>query len=194
MMKKYFNAAIVYASLALAGGVFYREFTKYTAFTGKTNLAFLHTHYFMLGMFFFLALALLERAFAFSAQKGIKTWITLYHVGLNITTTFISLVFWAIIIGPLGPILAVPLTLFCKSVLFDADPRTRWLSVFMGGSLDNLVTGEEVPPVQAPAVVEDDEIEPDPDIEHRLDGKPEAPGAVVETEDEAEVAEDDGPS
>ena len=86
MMKKYFNAAIVYASLALAGGVFYREFTKYTAFTGKTNLAFLHTHYFMLGMFFFLALALLERAFAFSAQKGIKTWITLYHVGLNITT------------------------------------------------------------------------------------------------------------
>ena len=90
-MKKYFNAAIVYASLALAGGVFYREFTKYTAFTGKTNLAFLHTHYFMLGMFFFLALALLERAFAFSAQKGIKTWITLYHVGLNITTACLLL-------------------------------------------------------------------------------------------------------
>ncbi len=85
MMRKYFNASIVYASLALAGGVFYREFTKYTAFTGKTSLAFLHTHYFMLGMFFFLALALLERVFAFSAQKGIKTWITLYHVGLNIT-------------------------------------------------------------------------------------------------------------
>lgn len=91
MMKKYFNAAIVYASLALAGGVFYREFTKYTAFMGKTNLAFLHTHYFMLGMFFFLALALLERAFAFSAQKGIKTWITLYHVGLNITTACLLL-------------------------------------------------------------------------------------------------------
>ena len=91
MMKKYFNAAIVYAGLALAGGVFYREFTKYTAFTGKTNLAFLHTHYFMLGMFFFLALALLERAFAFSAQKGIKTWITLYHVGLNITTACLLL-------------------------------------------------------------------------------------------------------
>ena len=91
MMKKYFNASIVYTSLALAGGVFYREFTKYTAFTGKTNLAFLHTHYFMLGMFFFLALALLERAFAFSAQKGIKTWITLYHVGLNITTACLIL-------------------------------------------------------------------------------------------------------
>ena len=86
MIKRYFNAAIVYASLALACGVFYREFTKYTAFTGKTNLAFLHTHYFMLGMFFFLALALLERAFAFSAQKGITGWVTVYHIGLNITT------------------------------------------------------------------------------------------------------------
>lgn len=91
MIKRYFNAAIVYASLALACGVFYREFTKYTAFTGKTNLAFLHTHYFMLGMFFFLALALLERAFAFSAQKGVKGWVTVYHIGLNITTTCLFL-------------------------------------------------------------------------------------------------------
>ncbi|MEZ4628803.1 MAG: DUF2871 domain-containing protein [Eubacteriales bacterium] len=91
MIKRYFNASIVYASLALACGVFYREFTKYTAFTGKTNLAFLHTHYFMLGMFFFLALALLERAFAFSAQKGIKGWVTVYHIGLNITTVCLFL-------------------------------------------------------------------------------------------------------
>ena len=91
MIKRYFNAAIVYASLALACGVFYREFTKYAAFTGKTNLAFLHTHYFMLGMFFFLALALLERAFAFSQQKGSKGWVTVYHVGLNITTACLFL-------------------------------------------------------------------------------------------------------
>ena len=91
MIKRYFNAAIVYASLALACGVFYREFTKYMEFTGKTNLAFLHTHYFMLGMFFFLALALLERAFAFSAQKGVKGWVTVYHIGLNITTACLFL-------------------------------------------------------------------------------------------------------
>jgi len=91
MIKRHFNAAIVYASLALACGVFYREFTKYMEFTGKTNLSFLHTHYFMLGMFFFLALALLERAFAFSAQKGIKGWVTVYHIGLNITTACLFL-------------------------------------------------------------------------------------------------------
>jgi len=91
MTKRYFNAAIVYASLALACGVFYREFTKYMEFTGKTNLALLHTHYFMLGMFFFLALALSERTFAFSAQKGIKGWVTVYHIGLNITTACLFL-------------------------------------------------------------------------------------------------------
>jgi hypothetical protein len=91
MLKRFFNAAIVYASLALAGGVFYREFTKYAEFTGRTNLAFLHTHYFMLGMFFFLVLALLERAFVFSGQKGSKSWVVVYHVGLNITTTCLFL-------------------------------------------------------------------------------------------------------
>lgn len=91
MLKRYFNASIVYASLALAGGVFYREFTKYASFTGKTTLAFLHTHYFVLGMIFFLVLALLERAFSFSAQKSVKGWVTVYHVGLNITTACLFL-------------------------------------------------------------------------------------------------------
>jgi hypothetical protein len=91
MIKRYFNASIVYASLALAGGVFYREFTKFAEFSGKTSLAFLHTHYFMLGMFFFLALALMERSFAFSAQKGVKGWLTVYHIGLNITTACLLL-------------------------------------------------------------------------------------------------------
>lgn len=85
MLKRYFNAAILYAALAMAGGVFYREFTKYTAFTGTSNLSFVHTHYFVLGMFFFLVLALLEKGFSFSVAKGVKAWVTFYHVGLNIT-------------------------------------------------------------------------------------------------------------
>ena len=52
-MKRYINTALVYAILAMIGGVFYREFTKFNGFTAKTTLAFLHTHYFMLGMVFF---------------------------------------------------------------------------------------------------------------------------------------------
>lgn len=52
-------------------------------------------------------------------------------VGLNTTTTFMSLVFWASVVGPLGAVLAIPLTLFCKAVLIDATPGLRWVGVFL---------------------------------------------------------------
>lgn len=48
-------------------------------------------------------------------------------VGLSTTLSFFSLVFWTWVIGPLGALLAIPLTLFAKAVLIDADPTTRWL-------------------------------------------------------------------
>ena len=52
-------------------------------------------------------------------------------MGLNTTTTFLSLLFWSQVIGALGAILAVPLTLFAKAVLIDTDPRSRWISLFL---------------------------------------------------------------
>lgn len=52
-------------------------------------------------------------------------------VGLSPTVTFISLVVWTNIVGLLGSILAIPLTLFFKALMVDADPRTRWLDVFL---------------------------------------------------------------
>lgn len=52
-------------------------------------------------------------------------------VGLNTTTTFISLLFWAGIIGPLGALLAIPLTLFVKAVVIDSTPRLRWIDTFL---------------------------------------------------------------
>lgn len=84
MVKRYANLALVYSIAAMVFGVFYREFTKFSHFSGQTNLSFLHTHYFVLGMFFFLALMLAEKAFAFSDQKSRKVLI-IYQVGLNIT-------------------------------------------------------------------------------------------------------------
>ena len=78
-MKRYINAALLYAILAMAGGVFYREFTKFNGFTGKTTLSVVHTHYFLLGMVLFLLLLLLEKSFSFT---GPKTGLVLavYHV------------------------------------------------------------------------------------------------------------------
>ena len=37
-MKRYVNTALLYAVLAMAGGVFYREFTKFSGFGGETSL------------------------------------------------------------------------------------------------------------------------------------------------------------
>lgn len=48
-------------------------------------------------------------------------------VGLSTTLTFLSLVFWAWVLGALGALLAIPLTLMAKALLIDVDPRTRWL-------------------------------------------------------------------
>lgn len=52
-------------------------------------------------------------------------------VGLSVTVTFLSLVFWSWVLGALGALLAVPLTLLVKAVLLDIDPTTRWVSVLV---------------------------------------------------------------
>lgn len=84
MIKRYANLTFTYAVIAMVFGVFYREFTKFSHFTGQTNLAFLHTHYFLLGMFFFLALMLIEKVLPFSDRNTGKLLIA-YQAGLNIT-------------------------------------------------------------------------------------------------------------
>lgn len=83
-MKRYMNAALLYAVLAMIGGVFYREFTKFTGFTAKTTLSVVHTHYFLLGMVFFLLLLLLEKNFSFTDVKTGRV-LAAYHIGLNLT-------------------------------------------------------------------------------------------------------------
>lgn len=84
MAKKYADLALVYAAVAMACGVFYREFTRFQGFEGKTNLSIAHTHYFMLGMFFFLILMLVEKSFNFSDKRA-KITVAVYQVGLNLT-------------------------------------------------------------------------------------------------------------
>lgn len=84
-MRKLINTAFIYAILAMVGGVFYREFTKFSGFTGRTTLAFVHTHLFMLGMFFFLVAALIEKQFALTAHPRFSVFYILYNIGLSVT-------------------------------------------------------------------------------------------------------------
>ena len=62
-------------------------------------------------------------------------------VNLSLTLTFLSLVFWTFVIGPLGAVLAIPLTLLAKALLLDVDPNTRWMS--------NLLVGGPAPAEEA---------------------------------------------
>ncbi len=48
-------------------------------------------------------------------------------VGLSPSLTFVSLVFWAWVLGPLGALLAVPLSLMAKALLVDVDPGAVWM-------------------------------------------------------------------
>lgn len=57
-MKKMIKISMIYFIVALIAGVFYREFTKFNQFSGRTTLSLLHTHLFILGMFLFLILAI----------------------------------------------------------------------------------------------------------------------------------------
>lgn len=56
-------------------------------------------------------------------------------VRLSATLTFLSLVFWAFVLGPLGALLAVPMTLLVKALLIDADPGAQWLRPLLGDAV-----------------------------------------------------------
>jgi AI-2 transport protein TqsA len=52
-------------------------------------------------------------------------------VGLSTTVTFVALLFWGWVMGALGALLAIPLTLLVKALLVDVDPRGHWLDVLL---------------------------------------------------------------
>ena len=56
-------------------------------------------------------------------------------VGLSVTVSFLALVFWTWLLGPLGAVLAIPLTVLVKALLIDVDPTARW-AIALGGTLE----------------------------------------------------------
>ncbi len=84
-MKKYLNIAMYYAIAAMAGGVFYREFTKWNGFTGVTMLGKVHAHLFMLGMMMFLVVALFAQRLDLEKEKSFHWFLRLYNIGLPLT-------------------------------------------------------------------------------------------------------------
>lgn len=53
-------------------------------------------------------------------------------VDLSLTLSFFSVIFWTFIIGPLGAILSIPLTLLARTVVLEGDPDATWLRWLSG--------------------------------------------------------------
>jgi len=53
-------------------------------------------------------------------------------VDLSLTLSFFSVIFWTFIIGPLGAILSIPLTLLARSLVLEGDPGATWLRWLSG--------------------------------------------------------------
>ena len=85
MLQKLTRTSMMYMILGLIFGLYYREFTRFHDFTGKTQISVLHTHALILGMFFFLIVLILEKLFNLSSHKYYKRFNIFYQSGLGIT-------------------------------------------------------------------------------------------------------------
>lgn len=84
-MKKYINISFLYFILAMVAGVFYREFTKICAFSGRTVLGFVHGHLLALGTLVFLIVALFYDKFDLENNKKFKMFFKVYNFGVILT-------------------------------------------------------------------------------------------------------------
>lgn len=103
-------------------------------------------------------------------------------VGVTALVSFISLLLWSSVLGALGALLALPMTLLAKAILVDHDPQMRWMNAFISNDPTMAdprriteVAGVEVAEV-VPAVADSapapDEDAPDPTPEEPEQGRP----------------------
>lgn len=89
-MKKCLNVSLIYAIAALAGGVFYREFTKFNDYMGATSLGKVHTHLFMLGMVVFLIAALFAKDGSLEKEKMFRSFMIVYNIGVPLAAVMMA--------------------------------------------------------------------------------------------------------
>ena len=83
----------------------------------------------------------------FIIQSLIQPKFVADAVGISPTLTIISLFFWAYVLGALGALLAIPLSLLMKALLVDSDRGAAWLRPLIGGSSAR-APASDAPPVQ----------------------------------------------
>lgn len=87
-----FNMAITYGVMGLCGGVFYREFTKYYAYTDVTHLGKLHVHTLVLGMIGTAVFYTLVKNLDKEKLEKLKKPLNIYNTGLIFTMSNMMLI------------------------------------------------------------------------------------------------------
>lgn len=105
----------------------------------------------------------------FIIQSMIQPKVVGDVVGLSSTLTFLSLVFWAWVLGPLGAVLAIPLSLLVKAVLVDGDPSTRWLDVVLSGGEVHEAPEQTAPPPDQPDQPDQTDQAPEPTAPEKVE-------------------------
>ena len=89
----------------------------------------------------------------FVIQTIIQPRVVGVTVGLSATLSFLSLIVWTTILGATGAFLAIPLSLFVKSLLVDVDPEHDWLAPLLSSEKPKeepeLAQADESPAVDA---------------------------------------------
>lgn len=62
---------------------------------------------------------------------GVETKLMGRKLGLSTLVVFLSLVFWGSLLGPIGAVLCIPLTMTLKFA-FEGSESTRWIAVLLG--------------------------------------------------------------
>lgn len=87
----------------------------------------------------------------FVIQAIIQPKVAGESVGVTPFVSFFSLLFWYLVLGPLGTLLALPATLLVKALLVDANPNAEWINILISSdrrgqkiSLRNSLLGKRI--------------------------------------------------
>ncbi|MFF4027921.1 DUF2871 domain-containing protein [Nocardia elegans] len=98
-MKQLYWTAVGYTALGLPSGLVYRELTKAHEFTGKTELAVVHTHLLALGTLFFLIVLVLEHQLALSNTRAYRWFFAVYNTAVLWTVACMTIIGTRTVLG-----------------------------------------------------------------------------------------------
>jgi predicted PurR-regulated permease PerM len=56
------------------------------------------------------------------------------RLNVSPTVTILAVLYWGWVLGPVGPLLAMPLTVMVKVLLLERDTSTQWLATVIGAT------------------------------------------------------------